>query len=90
MDKDTKFELTLKEYYDVLTYACDQLEEDPENEAATESFVDAAYHLAKANCGYLFPDELTASDKILAGAAKTPEEGVKITSVLEDDNYAVQ
>lgn len=90
MEQITNTELTLKEYYEILVYACNQLEQNPDDGIATESFVDAAYHLAKADCGFLFPDELITSDEITAGAAKTPEDGVKITSVLEDDKYALQ
>lgn len=90
MDENLKTELTIKEYYIILVDACDRLEDDPDDDAATESFIDAAYHLAKANCNFLFPDGLLASDIVSNGAAKTPEDGIKITSVLEDDNHVVQ
>lgn len=90
MDENLKTELTIKEYYIILVDACDRLEDDPDDDAATESFIDAAYHLAKANCAYLFPDGLMATDNLSAGAYKTPVDGVTITSVLDGDENVVR
>lgn len=73
-------ELTLREYYNILVTMCNALEQDPENDAAIDGFVDAAYHLAKADCGHLFPEDL-----LHVNAAKTPDEGVIITAVKEED-----
>lgn len=79
-DYMNEVELTLKEYYEILSAMCDKLEENPEDDIAIAAFTDAAYHLAKANCAHLFPDDLLA-----VNAAKTPEEGVMITAVKEDE-----
>lgn len=90
MSENIHPELTIKEYYTILVDTCNQLEIDPDDDIAIAQFTDAAYHLAKANCAYLFPDGLMATDNLSTGAYKTPEEGVKITSVLEDDNHVIQ
>ena len=89
-DNMTELELTLKEYYDILAAMCVKLEEDPDDDIATAAFIDAAYHLGKANCGYLFPADLLATDALFANAAKTPDEGMILTSVQEDDEHVVQ
>jgi hypothetical protein len=73
-------ELTLKEYYDILSAMCDKLEENPDDDIAIAAFTDAAYNLGKAKCGHLFPDDLLEFN-----AAKTPDEGVIVTSVKEED-----
>ena len=73
-------ELTLKEYYDILSAMCDKIEENPDDDIAIAAFTDAAYHLGKANCGHFFPDDL-----LELNAAKTPDEGVIVTSVKEED-----
>ena len=79
-DNTMELNLTLKEYYDILSSMCDKLEENPDDDIAIAAFTDAAYHLAKAKCGYLFPDDLLA-----VNAAKTPDEGATITAVKEED-----
>ena len=79
-DNTMELELTLKEYYDILAAMCVKLEEDPDDDIATAAFVDAAYHLGKANCGHLFPADLLAFN-----AAKTPKEGTIVTAVKEED-----
>ena len=73
-------ELTLKEYYDILSAMCDKLEENPDDDVAIAAFTDAAYHLGKAKCGHLFPTDLLA-----VNAAKTPQEGTVVTAVKEED-----
>lgn len=78
-DNTMELELTLKEYYDILAAMCVKLEEDPDDDIATAAFVDAAYHLGKANCSYLFPTDLLA-----VNAAKTPQEGAVVTAVKEE------
>lgn len=89
-DNTMELELTLKEYYDILAAMCVKLEENPDDDIAIAAFIDAAYHLGKANCGHLFPTDLLASDTLAANAARTPVEGVTVTSVQEDDEYAIQ
>ena len=86
---DTNIEFTLKEYYGILANMCAILEQDPDNDTALTAFADAAYNLGKANCGYLFPDDLYASDIISDNAAKTPADGCVITSVKEEDDNVV-
>ena len=83
-DNMMELELTLKEYYDIMVAMCDKLEENPDDDVAIAAFVDAAYHLAKANCGHFFPTDLLASDCAKENAAKTPKEGTTITAVLEE------
>lgn len=83
--ENTNIEFSLKEYYGILSNMCTVLEQDPENDIALAAFVDAAYNLGKANCSFLFPDELYASDIVSDNAAKTPAEGSVITSVKEDN-----
>ena len=78
-----EIELTLKEYYYVMVAMCEKLEENPDDDVAIAAFVDAAYHLAKANCGYLFPEDLLANDEMSVNAAKTPDEIVTLTAVYE-------
>lgn len=78
-----EIELTLKEYYEIMQTMCDKLEENPDDDVAVAAFVDAAYHLAKANCGHLFPEDLLATDETAVNAAKTPEESVTVTAVYE-------
>lgn len=86
MEENTmEFEFTLKEYYDILAAMCVKLEENPDDDIAIAAFTDAAYHLGKANCGHLFPADLLASDIISDNAAKTPKDGMTITSVKEDE-----
>lgn len=89
-DNMMELELTLKEYYDILAAMCAKLEKDPDDDIATAAFVDAAYHLGKANCGYLFPADLLATDVVCVNAAKTPVDGMIMTSVQEDDKHVVQ
>lgn len=72
-------ELTLKEYYGILVRMCERCEQDPDDDFAIAAFTDAAWHLAKANCGHLFPDDL-----LYDNAAKTPAEGTIITAVKEN------
>ena len=79
-DNTTELNLTLKEYYDILSAMCDKLEENPDDDIAIAAFTDAAYNLGKAKCGHLFPDDLLA-----VNAAKTPDEGATITAVKEED-----
>jgi len=78
-----ELKLTLKEYYDILVAMCNKCEEDPDDDVAIAAFVDAAYHLAKADCGHLFPEDMIAGDTYDVNAAKTPVEGTTITSVQE-------
>lgn len=78
-DYTNEVELTLKEYYDILSAMCDKLEENPDDDVAVAAFTDAAYHIGKAKCGHLFPDDLLA-----VNAAKTPDEGATITAVKEE------
>lgn len=78
-DYTNEVELTLKEYYDILSAMCDKLEENPDDDVAIAAFTDAAYHIGKAKCGHLFPDDLLA-----VNAAKTPDEGATITAVKEE------
>lgn len=80
---------TVKEYYDILVSMCAALEEDPDNDFALRAFADAAYNLAKANCGHWFPEDLYVEDTLSDNAATTPSEGVVVTSVLEDDSDVV-
>lgn len=77
-DNEQTEELSLREYYAILVKMCDILEEDPDNDFAVSAFTDAAWHLAKADCGDLFPNTT-----LFVNAAKTPEEGTIITSVVE-------
>ena len=84
MDNNTE-ELSLREYYAILVKMCNVLEEDPDNDFAICAFTDAAWHLAKADCGDLFP-----TDMLFLNAAKTPKEGNIVTSVKEDEQRAVQ
>lgn len=91
MEENTmELNLTLKEYYEILAAMCDKLEKAPDDDIATAAFVDAAYHLAKANCAHLFPDDLYATDELSENAAKKPTEGMVVTSVQEDDRDVVQ
>ena len=78
-DYTNEVELTLKEYYDILSAMCDKLEENPDDDVAIAAFTDAAYHIGKAKCGHLFPDDL-----LEVNAAKTPDEGTTITAVKEE------
>lgn len=84
-DNMIELELTLREYYDIMVAMCDKLEDDPDDDVAIAAFVDAAYHLAKSNCGHFFPEDMLA-----VNAAKTPKEGTTITAVTEDCCDAVQ
>lgn len=77
-------ELTFKEYYDILAAMCVKLEENPDDDIAIAAFTDAAYHLGKANCGHLFPADMLATDYTNVNAAKTPDEGMTVTAVMED------
>lgn len=79
-DNTMELNLTLKEYYDILSAMCDKLEENPDDDIAIAAFTDAAYNLGKARCGYLFPADLLA-----VNAAKTPDEGTTVTAVKEED-----
>ena len=79
-DSTMEVELTLKEYYNILSAMCDKLEENPDDDTAIAAFADAAYHIGKSKCGHLFPD-----DMLTVNAAKTPGEGTVITAVKEDD-----
>ena len=83
-DNMMELELTLKEYYDILAAMCDKLEENPDDDTAIAAFTDAAYHLGKAKCTHLFPDDLLASDEAKVNAAKTPVEGLTVTAVAEE------
>ena len=78
-------ELSLREYYGILVKACNSLEEDPDNDFAVAAFTDAAWHLAKADCGHLFPE-----DMLCVNAAKTPKEGEILTAVQEVEHNVVQ
>lgn len=78
-------ELSLREYYGILVKACNSLEEDPDNDFAVAAFTDAAWHLAKADCGHLFPE-----DVLSVNAARTPDEGETLTAVKEDEYNVVQ
>lgn len=78
MNTNDSSKLTLKEYYDILAAMCEKLEENPDDDVAIAAFTDAAYHLAKAKCGYLFP-----TDMLEMNAAKTPAQGQTITAVKE-------
>lgn len=78
-------ELSLREWYAILVKACNELEEDPDNDFSVAMFTDAAWHLAKADCGDLFP-----TDVLTVNAARTPMEGTIITAVKEDETDAVQ
>lgn len=90
MENTMELKLSLKEYYDILSAMCDQLEKNPDDDTAIAAFTDAAYHIGKAKCGYLFPTDLLATDALSANAAKTPVDDMTLTSVLEDDEHAVQ
>ena len=87
--ENMELELTLKEYYGIMVNMCERLENNPDDEVAVNAFVDAAYHLAKAKCHNLFPDDLLGDDVMLLNAAKTPQERMTITAVLEDDEHVV-
>ena len=79
-DHEKEIELTLKEYYEILSSMCDKLEDNPDDDVAIAAFTDAAYHIGKAKCGYLFADE-----SLSMNAAKTPKDGIIVTSVKEED-----
>lgn len=79
-DNTMEFELSLKEYYDILAAMCNKLEENPDDDVAIAAFTDAAYHIGKANCGHLFP-----TDVLTVNAAKTPKEGTVVTAVKEEN-----
>lgn len=79
-DHEKEIELTLKEYYEILSSMCDKLEDNPDDDVAIAAFTDAAYHIGKAKCGHLFTDE-----SLSMNAAKTPKDGIIVTSVKEED-----
>ena len=77
-------DFTLREYYDILVKMCETLETDPDNDVAVSAFVDAAYNLAKAKCGHLFPQDMLPEDALYLNASVAPNEGCTITAVKED------
>lgn len=84
MENTMENKMSLRDYYNILVYTCKLCEENSDNEQAMEMFADAAFQLAHANCGYLFPEDLYVDDYLTDNAAAIPEEGTTVTGIKED------
>lgn len=74
--------LSVKEYYNVLKYTCEQLIDNPDDDEMIALFADAACVIAAAHLEDFIPDDLMIDDPVVSGIA-TPEDGEIITGVEE-------